>query len=89
MKTLLRTLVFLANRGLAHRTATCRSDFGKLSPARIEDLAYSSSPAHIENWRGPTLLTVGYLDRQGRVEAVDGSGYRLVAGTQSAGRIIC
>lgn len=47
---------------------------------RIEDLAYSSSPtAHIENWRGPTLLTVGDLDRQGHVEAATDLGYQLLA----------
>jgi dipeptidyl aminopeptidase/acylaminoacyl peptidase len=46
---------------------------------RIEDLAYSSSPtAHIESWRGPTLLTVGDLDRQGHVEAVTDLGHRLL-----------
>jgi dipeptidyl aminopeptidase/acylaminoacyl peptidase len=47
---------------------------------RIEDLAFSSSPtARIENWRGPTLLTVGDLDRQGHVEAVTDLGYQLLA----------
>jgi dipeptidyl aminopeptidase/acylaminoacyl peptidase len=47
---------------------------------RIEDLAYSSSStAHIDKWRGPTLLTAGELDRQGHVEAVTDLGYQLLA----------
>lgn len=47
---------------------------------RIEDLAYSSSStARIENWRGPTLLTAGDLDRQGHIEAATDLGYRLLA----------
>jgi dipeptidyl aminopeptidase/acylaminoacyl peptidase len=47
---------------------------------RIEDLAYSSSStARIENWRGPTLLTAGDLDRQGHIEAATDLGYQLLA----------
>jgi dipeptidyl aminopeptidase/acylaminoacyl peptidase len=46
---------------------------------RIEDLAYASSPsAHIENWRGPTLLTFGDLDMLGHAESVIDLGYQLL-----------
>jgi dipeptidyl aminopeptidase/acylaminoacyl peptidase len=48
--------------------------------SRIEDLAYASSPAaHLENWRGPTLLTIGDLDTSGHVEAVIDLGNQLLA----------
>jgi dipeptidyl aminopeptidase/acylaminoacyl peptidase len=47
---------------------------------KIEDLAYESSPAaHLEHWRGPTLLTEGDLDRQGHMESTIDLGYRLLA----------
>ncbi|MBL8265197.1 MAG: S9 family peptidase [Steroidobacter sp.] len=47
--------------------------------ARIEDLAFASSPsAHIERWRGPTLFTIGDLDKNGHVESVTDLSYRLL-----------
>lgn len=47
---------------------------------RIEDLAYESSPAtHLQHWRGPTLLTIGDLDRSGHVESVIDLGVQLLS----------
>jgi dipeptidyl aminopeptidase/acylaminoacyl peptidase len=46
---------------------------------QIEDLAFASSPtARIENWRAPTLFTIGDLDSQGHMESVIDLGYRLL-----------
>lgn len=55
-------------------------DFIRLSQRiRIEDLAYESSPsAHLDKWRGPTLLTEGDLDPQGHMETTIDLGYRLL-----------
>lgn len=47
---------------------------------RIEDLAYASSPsARIENWRAPTLFTIGDRDLNGHMESVIDLGHQLLA----------
>lgn len=46
---------------------------------RLEELAYQSSPTPLlDKWRGPTLFTIGDLDKQGHVESVVDLGYRLL-----------
>ncbi len=46
---------------------------------QIEDLAFDSSPpARIAAWRGPTLITMGEMDRAGHMEGIIDLGYRLL-----------
>ncbi|MBL8265104.1 prolyl oligopeptidase family serine peptidase [Steroidobacter sp.] len=55
-------------------------EFIRLSErVRIEDLAYESSPpAHLANWRGPTLFTMGDLDSKGHMESLIDLGNQLM-----------
>lgn len=46
---------------------------------KIEDLAFeSSSSAHTDTWRAPTLFIMGELDTSGHMESVIDLGYRLM-----------
>ncbi|MBL8271932.1 S9 family peptidase, partial [Steroidobacter sp.] len=47
---------------------------------QIEEQAYLSSPtSRIEQWRAPTLFTMGDLDTQGHMESLIDLGYQLLA----------